>query len=248
MDQSADRTVRLRAPLEIGLTVVLLGVGVYVFATTMASPYVRFASWDYGHYLDAATRWLDTGTPYLASEVAAPFDYGPLTFLHPPISLVLFTPFLWLPALLWWLIPLVTVAVSVYAWRPARWTWPLMALALAWPRFTGGVIVGNSDMWVMAFLALGLRFASPLALLALKPTFLPFALFGIRDRWTWIGGAIVLVACVPFGFLWIDWLAVVRNAPGGIGYSVLSIPTVILPLWAWLGRTRFRHENSRGTP
>ena len=161
---------------------------------------------------------------------------------------MLFTPFLWLPALLWWLIPLVSVAVLVYAWRPARWTWPLMAFALAWPRFTGGIIVGNSDMWVMAFLAIGLRFASPMALLTLKPTFVPFALFRIRDYRTWIGGAVVLVACVPFGILWIDWLAAVRNAPGGIGYSVLSIPTVILPLWAWLGRRRLRRENPRGTP
>ena len=57
------------------------------------------------------------GTPYLPNEVAAPFQFGYETFLHPPVSL-LFLPFLYLPIALWWAIPIGAVVWSVWSWRP----------------------------------------------------------------------------------------------------------------------------------
>lgn len=222
----------------IAATLVLVTFGVVIFLQTWASPYGGQVGLDLGHYLDGTRRWISTGTPYLASEVAGPFDYQPLTFLHPPVSLWLFAPFLVLPAPLWWAIPWTITATCIVGWRPRLWAWPLMASALAWPRFTGGFIVGNTDMWVTAFLALGLRFGWPLALVAVKPTFAVLAVLGLRDRRAWIGAVVVLIACLPFGALWIEWFAVARNAPGGLTYSLESVPTVILPVWAWLASTR----------
>ena len=44
---------------------------------------------------------------------------------------------------------------------------------------------------------------------------------------------------VPFGGLWLDWVASVANSRGGgILYSALEIPFLLLPLIAWLGRTK----------
>jgi hypothetical protein len=44
---------------------------------------------------------------------------------------------------------------------------------------------------------------------------------------------------LPFGSLWGDWVASVANSRGGgILYSALEIPMLLLPLVAWVGRTR----------
>ena len=210
---------------------------------------------DYIHYVDAARRWVETGTPYLAHEVAGPFVFSNDTFLHPPISLLLFTPFLVLPGFLYWLIPLAGTAAIVAAWRPARWTWPVIALLLNWPRFDGAVIVGNSDLWVAFFLAAGLRFGWPVLLLVLKPSLVPFAIVELAalvradavpiHRWAKIAlaAAVLLVAAAPFGTLWLDWLAVVRHSPADALYSLGALPWLSVPAVAWVSRTRGRRRS-----
>ena len=51
--------------------------------------------------------------------------------------------------------------------------------------------------------------------------------------------AVFVVACLPFGGLWADWLASLANSRGGgLLYSSLEIPMLLLPLAAWLGRTQ----------
>jgi hypothetical protein len=45
--------------------------------------------------------------------------------------------------------------------------------------------------------------------------------------------------CLPFGALWSDWVASVLNSRGGgVLYSALEIPILLLPIVAWVGRTR----------
>jgi hypothetical protein len=222
------------------LTCVILVLGVLAYVRIVAGPFGDLWGYDFGHYLDAASRWLGTGTPYLPDDVAGSFDYSPLTFLHPPVALLLFTPFLILPAALWWIIPLGCVAWSVWSWRPAPWSWPLLAAAVAYPRFHAMVIVGNTDLWVWAAIALGLRFGWPALAVVIKPSLALLALAGVRHRSFWLAIPIVGLACIPFGSLWLEWIAVVQNSPGDIGYSIPSLPWLVSPVIAWIARRRLR--------
>ena len=167
------------------------------------------------------------------------------------MSLLLFLPFLYLPIALWWAIPIGAVVWSVWSWRPTRWIYPLIALLMIWPRSTGGLIVGNTDMWVCAFVALGLRYGWPALLIAIKPSFAPLMLVGIRHRSWWWGLPVLAIVCLPFGALWFDWLAVIRNAPANLAYSFANLPLMFVPIVAWLGRTgsaTCRRTTSRHRP
>jgi hypothetical protein len=231
----------LRA-LPVGLTIVMLVLAVLGLVSTYNGELgQQYFAVDITHYLDATRRWLETGSPYLPSEVAAPFLFQPLTFLHPPLSLYLFVPFLVLPLALWWAIPIGIVCWALWSWRPDRWAGPLIAFCLIWPRTPGMLVVGNTDLWVTAFLALGLRFGWPALLIAIKPSFAPFMLAGSRARSWRLGLPILALAAVPFGTLWLEWFAVARNAPMGVTYSVLHVPMLLIPVIAWLRRTRHRN-------
>jgi hypothetical protein len=257
-DRSRSWRVRL-APYvnaaEIELAVLLTILAAWNILAAARGGLAAFVGWDFEHYVDAARRWVDTGTPYLAHEVAGPFQFADLTFLHPPISLLLFAPFLVLPGVLFWLVPLVGTAAIIATWQPARWTWPVMALQLNWPRFTGAVLVGNTDLWVVFFIAAGLRFGWPVLLLVLKPSIAPFAIVDVAAllradaipvrRWREIAlaAALVLVMAAPFGGLWLDWLAVVRHSPADPLYSVAAIPWLSIPVVAWIARRRYRRRS-----
>ena len=247
-----DRYVRAA---QVDLTLLLGGLAAFQVLHACTTGMPAFVGLDFGHYVNAAWRWLVTGKPYLAAEVAGRFTFSDLTFLHPPIALYLFAPFLFLPSILYWLIPLVGTALLIAAWRPAPWTWPVMAFLLNWPRFIGAVVVGNTDLWVVLFIALGLRYGWPILLLAIKPSVAPFALVELAAlirvdavpprRWTEIGlaAALLVLAAVPFGTLWFDWLAVIRNSPADPLYSIGSIPWLIVPAIAWFGRRRGRRRS-----
>jgi hypothetical protein len=227
-------------PVMFGLSVAVLIAGLLLFLRAVTGAFGGYWGVDITHYLDGARRWLETGTPYLASEVAGPFEYQPQTFMHPPIALLLFVPFLWLPIVLWWLVPLAVTLAIVVACRPAPWTWPLLALAAAYPRFHAALIVGNSDLWVLAGIAAGLVLGWPALVIVVKPTLLFLAAAGVRHRSWWLGWVVVAVMCVPFGTLWSDWIAVVVNSPGDWTYSLHNVPYLLAPLIAWLGRTAMR--------
>ena len=111
-----------------GLAVVIGAFAVIRFYTTVTGPFGAYLGYDLRHYTEAAIRWLKVGTPYLPSEVAGPFVYSPETFLHPPISLYLFTPFIAFPAILWWIFPIAAIVGTIVLWRPKAWTWPILAL------------------------------------------------------------------------------------------------------------------------
>jgi hypothetical protein len=54
-----------------------------------------------------------------------------------------------------------------------------------------------------------------------------------------VGAALLALLSLPFGPLWADWLTTLVNSRGGgLLYSSLEAPFLVLPLVAWLGRTR----------
>lgn len=255
MNTSWRRPGAYRGAAELLLTGVLGGIAVAVFISLATGLMSAYHGWDFRHYMDATRRWVETGTPYLANEVAGPFQFSELSFIHPPIALLLFVPFLVLPAALFWVIPLAGTAAIIAAWRPARWTWPIMVGLLIWPRFGGAVIVGNTDLWIALFLAAGLRYGWPALLLVIKPSIAPFALLELaallrvdavpRRRWTTIAiaAALLILLAVPFGRLWLEWLAVVRHSPADPLYSIGAVPWLLVPMTAWMGRRRGRRRS-----
>ncbi len=168
--------------------------------------------------------------------------------LYPPVALWLFVPFAavtgaaaTIGAIAWWTIPLGMTTAAVWRLRPRPAVWPLIALCLANPTTLLKIWTGNPVIWSMAAMALAVagsaRFAAPFVLL--KPSLAPFALFGVGHRSWWIGLAVLGGLCLPLGSLWADWVASVLNSRGGgVLYSALEIPMLLLPLVAWVGRTR----------
>ena len=224
--------------MAVGLTFLLAVFGFVALGIAVAAADRQLVGLDIGHYLDATRRWLETGTPYLSSEVAGPYQISPRTFLHPPISVYLFAPFLVLPLILWWVIPIGIVAWCITSWRPADWTWPVMAALLVLSRFYIPLIVGNTDLWVWAAIAASLRFGWPAVLVVVKPSLFPFMFIGIRHRSWWLAALVVILLCLPFGTLWVDWISVIRHAPKDLGYSLPNVQWLLVPVIAWAARTR----------
>jgi hypothetical protein len=218
---------------------------------------------DFQLYRDVTLRWLHGGPFFEPRQLAGPYEIAPGDVLYPPVAIWLFAPFAILgggpsptfAALLWWAIPLGLVAWAVWRLRPAPWTWPLLALCATNPTVPLKLWTGNPVIWSMAALALAIalpwRTAAPFVLL--KPSLAPFALFGIPRRSWWVGAAVLALMSLPFGSLWADWLTTLVNSRGGgLLYSSLEAPFLVLPLVAWLGRTRDPGRSvpavSRATP
>ncbi len=221
-----------------------------LFVLIVPHPLEQRLGVDFAVYRDVTARWLAGGPYFEPYQVAGPYEIRAGDVLYPPVALWLFAPFAAvgasgpaaaIAAIAFWLIPLGITAGAVLALRPRPIVWPLIALCLANPTTLLKIWTGNPVMWSMAAMALAVvgssRFAAPFVLV--KPSLAPFALFGTRRRSWWLGVATVLALSVPFGSLWADWLASVLNSRGGgLLYSALEIPMLLLPLAAWLGRTR----------
>jgi hypothetical protein len=228
-------------------------VGAIVATNVAVWPQV-VAQWgsDYGFYRGAASRWWETGQFYLTHQLTGPYEAtSGIDTLYPPFALGLFAPFVWLPAVLWWAIPLGILAWHVATSRPAWWAWPLLALLVWWPRSQSIVIWGNTSMWLAATVALGLRFGWPAALVLLKPSLAPFALLGIRSRGWWLTLAVLVVVSVPMAA---DYIAALRNNVGGWPppwYSLADVPLLLVPVvatWARESRTRWSVALPRRSP
>ena len=221
-----------------------------LFVLIVPHPLEQRLGVDFALYRDVTARWLAGGPYFEPYQVAGPYEIGAGDVLYPPVALWLFAPFAAvgasgpaaaIAAIAFWLIPLGITAGAVLALRPRPIVRPLIALCLANPTTLLKIWTGNPVMWSMAAMAIAVvgsaRFAAPFVLL--KPSLAPFALFGIRRRSWWLGAAVLLALSVPFGSLWADWLASVLNSRGGgLLYSALEIPMLLLPVAAWLGRTR----------
>jgi hypothetical protein len=227
-----DRLLRLGL---IGIGLALLAITVVVAVSTRGHE----AGMDFWFYRDIAVRWLADGTYYLPHQLTGePYPLTPMVdVLYPPNALVLFVPFVWLPAILWWVIPLAVVAYVVWSYRPSPWGWVAIVACIAWPRTFGAVLFGNTDMWVAAAVAGGLRWGWPAALLAIKPMFAPLGIVGIRKRSTWVAGAFMVAVSLPMlGDYWTAARNLVVTDP--LAYWTVSIPFALLPIVAWWSRTR----------
>jgi hypothetical protein len=234
---TVDRPVgQVSARTRVVLAIVALGILVFPVVdllTAAAKPnFNGYGGIDYTLYMDATGRWLDGGGFFQPYQLAGPYPIQMGDVLYPPYALYLFIPFTVLPAVLWWAIPLGITALVLWRLRPAPVAWPFIALCCFWPPFVARIVAGNPVMWAMAAVALGfvVRWAFVGALI--KPSLFPFALLGVRDRAWWVALAVVAVASVPFGALWIDWYRAVTNSSGGLFYSLQDVPILLLPVIA----------------
>ena len=199
---------------------------------------------DFGLYLGAATRWLAGGHYYPPEELTRPLVDDGNRILYPPTALWLFGPLALLPraaaAALWWGFPVGALAFQAYRLRPRPIVWPFVALCLAWPPTLLTIVVWNSAPIFVGLLALGTMYRWPAALILLKPSVLPFALWGANRRSWFLAVAALVALSLPFGTLWLEWLQVLANSGpvGGIWHSVEQFPIFLIPILVWLGRSR----------
>ncbi len=206
---------------------------------------VRFVTWpapavDFHLYQEASARWIAGGAFYPYWQLAGPYDtLGKMPILYPPSTVPLFAAFAVLPAVLWWIVPIGIVLGVARHHRTHPTALVVMALLAIWP--TSSVLLlwtGNPAMWVVAALALATvwPWAGPLVLL--KPSLLPFALWGIRRRSWWISLGVCGILALAFLPMWSDYLIVVRNLQTNLTHSVWNVPLMLVPVVAWAGRTR----------
>ncbi len=244
--------MRIGLPLSRSIAIVL-SVAVFaiplVFALVIPHPLEQPAGVDFVLYRDVAARWLAGGPYFEAYQLAGTYDIRAGDVLYPPVGLLLFVPFALLPAALawplWWAIPVGTTVWVIWRLRPRPDVWPLLALCIAWPTTLLKTWTGNPVIWSVAALALGVLWYWPSVVVLLKPSLAPFALFGANRRNWWLALGGFVLASLPFGSLWVDWVtSVVNSRGGGLLYSTLEIPMLLLPLVAWLGRTRVALNSS----
>jgi hypothetical protein len=167
--------------------------------------------------------------------------------LYPPWALFLFVPFAFLPAFVWWAIP-ITVTLYVLRWlRPAPWAVFAMLVLMLWPAAIGSYLFGNTDIWAVAGVAGGFRWGWPAILLLLKPTFAPFVLAGCRHRSWWVGGLALMVSSLLLLPLWFDYVRAMTHLGIDPRYSLGSLPLLLVPVIAWAGRARPLDRHGVGT-
>jgi hypothetical protein len=228
------------APAIRVVSLVVIGVGwlwiAVAIGVNLSNPAFGL---DYRWHVAAAHRLLDTGTPYLPFELSGPFVIGNGAILYPPTALLLFIPFIWLPTVLWWAIPVAITAYAMWWHRPPLWAWAIITVLLAYDRSINVYVVGNPSMWIVAAIAAGTVWRWPFVLVFAKPTFAPVAFLGIRHRSWWIALGILALASLPFLPVWFDWIKVVTNSDVSVLYNVLTVPLILVPLVAWAtGRDR----------
>jgi len=227
-----------RRPIALTLTVAILVITAVLWIRDWDLVVSQWGN-DLEFFVSTASRWLATGQFYQQRQLAGPYEVAINSdVLYPPAALLLFVPFVWLPAILWWLIPIGIVSWSVARSRPSWAVWPFLALILWFPRTQSIIVWGGTSMWIAAFVALGLSSRWPAALVMIKPTLAPFALIGVRSRWWWAAGFALFALSI--GML-TDYLTAMDNMEGAfatIYYSVQDFPTIAIPLVAWLARKK----------
>jgi hypothetical protein len=190
-------------------------------------------------FREIAQRWLDTGEFYTERQLSGPYTTVTLQDnLYPPSALYLFVPFLYLPPLLWWVLPIGFVAWAIWRLRPRMWAWPLLALVLALPKTWVVFWYGNTDMWLTAFVAGAVLWAWPAVLIFIKPSLVFLTAIGITRRSWWIAAAVFAVLNIPLIPLWLEWTTVIRNSTATFEYSLANLPLITLPVVAWLASSR----------
>ena len=137
-------------------------------------------------------------------------------------------------------LPIGAVVYAAIRHRPQPVVWPAIALCLWFPGTVVILVAGNPVMLMIGALALGTIWAWPSVLMLVKPTLVPFALFGIWRRSWWMALGVMAAVSLPFGGAWADYVTVLLNArsPLGLLYNLGQVPTMLLPLVVWAGRPR----------
>jgi len=231
---------RFLHPLWVGLTTVFLLLAaletVFLFRVIDDQ---RAIGTDLNYYQFVAQRWLDSGVFYTGRQLTGPYEVQTLVDnLYPPHALYLFIPFLVLPELLWWVIPLGVVCYVVWWCRPVAWMWPILALIVLFPKTPNQILFGNTDMWVAAAIAAGVRWGWPAVLVTFKPSLAFFAILGIRARSWWIAAGLLALVSLPFLGLWLDYPVAMGNSSAKFWYSFGNLPFFVLPIVALLGSRR----------
>jgi hypothetical protein len=229
------RTWDLR-PIWIGITVMLL----IAFAFEVAFLYrviddQTAVGVDHRFYVDVARRWLDTGVFYTDRQLSGPYQTQTLVDnLYPPHALYLFIPFTVLPWFLWWVLPLGLMAYVVWWCRPQPWGLAVIAMLLLYPKSPNLIIYGNTDMWVGAAVAAGVRWGWPATLASFKPSLIFFGILGIATRAWWIAAALIVAVSLPFASVWQLYPTIMGNSSSKPWYSFADIPFLLIPIAAWL--------------
>jgi hypothetical protein len=236
------------------MTLLVIGLGA-AYAMTAAG-YWREAAIvgeDYRIVISAAARWLSGDGFYLPYQLAGPYDHGAYVgsespVLYPPTMLLLFAPFTVLPAVLWWVIPLIVTSLVIVGHRPRAIVWPVLAILTVFPMTQWEVVTGNPVMWFTMALGLGTKYLWPSVAVLLKPTIALFALFGSWSRSWWMALGVLGLLSLSFLPMWPEYIEVLRNTqtPMGPLFSLNQYPMLLIPVVAWLGRWQPATTNGMG--
>lgn len=224
----------------------LIGVAILAIVTQLVVGFA-FLNWggtDWGAdlrgYLDATRSWMHGDGFYLPRQLHGPYLIELGDVLYPPTALYVFVPFLVLPALLWWVLGVGVLAYVVWSWRPRLLAVALMLACLAFPNTPIVFFRGAPVIVVTALVAAALRWKWPGALILLKPSILPFALIGIRTRGWWLTAGLLVILTLPLLPMVPAWIQTVLDSrgAGGFLYSAKDLPLLMVPVFAYLGRTR----------
>ncbi len=235
-----DAARQRRDRIWLVVAFVALAAAVVEFAYGAAQlGYLNWWGFDLDIYRSAAERVLAGGSWFIDRQLHGPYQIANGDILYPPVAALAFLPFLVLPTAVFVAAPVAIVAAFVRACRPGAIALAFIAVCLMWPTSQMRTISANPVLWMAAFTALALRHRWPGALVLLKPSLLPFALIGIRSRWWWVLVAGLIVLSVPFLSDTLRYPAVVLDSRGGgLFYSLPDLPIMVIPIVAWLGRTR----------
>ncbi len=239
-DQAARRATLIRW-LFLGTAAVILGLAAaFLVGNTVLID--EHGGEDFEIYLRHTREWLDGGSFYDPRQLTGdPYALVAGDSLYPPPFALIVLPFLVLPGVLWWVLPGLIVGAVIYHYRPAPWTWPVLALCIASPRTLGLLVYGNPSMWLAASVALSTVFGWPGVFAFLKPSLAFFALIGIRTRMWWVAAGIFALVCVAMLPDWREYVTATLNLDGpNLTYSLMDIPLVGIAIVAWFGRTRSR--------
>jgi hypothetical protein len=231
-------------PVAIVLTLAIVGIALAELVVLVQG---IVANNDLGDdfliYRRNGERWLATGQLYYPEQLAGPYQnvLGHSVF-YPPTALLIFVPLSLLPlpvaALIWWAGPIVIGVALLRRFQPGYLAWPFLALVLAWPRTVGGLLFGNSDMWIASAVAAGLLWSWPAVFVALKPSVLPLALIGISHRSWWVAAAALGLASLLFLPLWRQYVAAATNVTDLPLLVSTNFVIILAPLVVWVARRR----------
>lgn len=244
-------TLAIPVPLErarlirfalIAVTVAILVLVVVELVYGLLGPpnWRAAVGWDLSVYANLSRKLFSGGGWFPPQELSGPFQLATIQeVLYPPVVAYVFAPFMFLPIGALWIMVAGTMAWLFREWRPALWTWPLMALCLLWPLTLLKGLSGTSTVLITMAVGLGLRYRWPFALILIKPSFLPLALIGIRSRGWWICVGVLVLLTLPYLTETLQYPTVLMNARGSHGgalYSLEDAPMIAIPVLAWLGR------------